>query len=1277
MSLDYPKINTPWGPIGYITFKRTYSRRLKEDNPNSRTEEFRDVIIREIEASDKQLKVGFTDEEKLEYFRLRSLLKFSVAGRFMWQLGTKTVDRIGLTSLQNCFSRETEFITYDGIKSFLDFESGDDVKIRGKKGWKQGKVVKFGQQELINLTLRKGRRLVTYKVTRNHRWILNNGNILLTEDLKIGDKLKSLESRLVLEELQMCPTAIQHGIVFGDGHKISNGESTAITIVGDSIEETYKFFNKTEAKMVCGLPYFYKDLPDLSKANSHYLYGFLSGWFLADGSIGENGSNITLSNKSETVLKWARGAFAKLGITTSEVNLSREISPFDGSPKPLYRISIDRENLPQDFFLLKKHKTRFKKLKNPISWKVESVDFTNSVIEDVWCIVEPEREEFSLASGVLTKNCAFVTVNSPIEPFTWAFEMLMLGSGVGYNIQKENVYQLPKLKSKLKIVRHETNDADFIVPDTREGWVKLLGKVLKAHFYSGEGFTYSTVCVRGKGTPIKGFGGLASGPEELCWGIEEIHRILNSRSNKKLRPVDCLDIMNIIGFVVVSGNVRRSAQLAIGDYDDIEFLKAKRWDLGSIPNWRSMSNNSIVPPKDLNELPDEYWETYNQGEPYGLINIDLSRKCGRVGDIRYVDTNIEGYNPCVTGDTLVAVADGRNAVPIKDLVGTEYPVYTIKNKKVTIGKSIKTWKTRENAEIWELVLDDGSKLKTTPDHLIMMRDGSYKKLQDLKAGESLMPFNSYLSNKNYRQISSNIGRDRRQYRMIAEYNNLIFDPKITAIHHKDFNSFNDCIENLQSMSHEDHKLLHSLRMLGSNNPVNRMSKEDYRKKYINFYTNNGDKNPMYGKKHSENTIKTIGEKSAENWANQKDFMSLKIKEGMKDPLIRQKISDARKRCIKLLDWSCPVCNNELKLTEKQAVKRKTCSKSCSNKSRYNHKVVSVNFIGYEDVYDMTVEETHNFGVITSHKDNKYIESSGIFIHNCAEQSLNNFETCCLAELFLPNIDSYDELLISLKYAYRMCKHSLSLKCNLKKTEEIVNKNMRMGVGITGYLQCSEEKKNWLPKAYEWLRKYDEEYSKLHGFPVSIKLTTFKPSGTLSLKAGVTPGANPNPAGPYYIRRVRLASNSPLVQTCINHGYHVEFQKNFDGSDDKNTMVVEFPCMVPEDTPIASNFSWKDQLDTIRRCQKEWSDNSVSCTVTYKKEDLPEIKEYLNKYFTDEIKTVSFLLYHDHGFIQAPYETISRKKYEEMISLVKPIDSISFINDDMEIQECESGACPVR
>jgi hypothetical protein len=91
---------TPWGEIGYITFKRTYARKLSETS--NKTEELSDVINRELDACKKQLKIDFTQDE-IDYYReTRGLLKWSVAGRFMWQLGTKTVDKLGLPSLQNC-----------------------------------------------------------------------------------------------------------------------------------------------------------------------------------------------------------------------------------------------------------------------------------------------------------------------------------------------------------------------------------------------------------------------------------------------------------------------------------------------------------------------------------------------------------------------------------------------------------------------------------------------------------------------------------------------------------------------------------------------------------------------------------------------------------------------------------------------------------------------------------------------------------------------------------------------------------------------------------------------------------------------------------------------------------------------------------------------------------------------------------------------------------------------------------------------------------------------
>lgn len=728
------------------------------------------------------------------------------------------------------------------------------------------------------------------------------------------------------------------------------------------------------------------------------------------------------------------------------------------------------------------------------------------------------------------QNCAFTVIDHPIKPFTWTFDLLMLGSGVGYSIQREYVYKLPPVKdSFVEPVRLDDKQASFIVPDTREGWVRLLHHTLHSAFYDDSdagltaGFSYSTQLIRGKGASIKGFGGIASGPEDLVRGIHQISEVIMERRGKQLRPIDCLDIMNIIGSIVVAGNVRRSAQIAIGDADDLQFLSAKNWEEGNIPNWRVMSNNSVVC-NDIKRLPPQFWKNFNgKSEPYGLINLKLAQSVGRLNDTRYKDKGIRGFNPCVTGDTLIAVADGRNAVPIRDLIGTTYPVYTINdNKRLVIGKSVKTWKTRENAEIWKLMLDDGSVLRATPDHLIMKRNGTFCRLDQLTAGDSLMPFNSYVSNKHYRQISS---------------------------------------------------------------------------------------------------------------------MSEKLKNRNFSDEHRKKLPDA-------------------------AIER------------YNHKVMSVEFCGYEDVYDMEVECTHNFGIITSHADNKFITSSGIFVHNCAEQGLESFETCNLAEIFLPNIKTKEEMLDLTQLLYRINKHSLRLPCHQPETEKIVHKNMRMGIGITGYLQCTDEQRSWLPEVYESLRMFDLKYSKEKGWPTSIKLTTIKPSGTLSLLPGVTPGVHPAFAR-YMIRRIRIASNHPLVDVCRDHGYPVEFVKQFDGTDDRGTMVIEFPLAYSDNAILAKDLSAVQQMEWVKRAQTDWSDNSVSVTVYYTPEELPEIKEYLSKNYNKGFKTLSFLLRSEHGFMQAPYEEISKDEYDRRVSKSILIESVQSAGDFDPNEGCETGVCPIR
>jgi ribonucleotide reductase alpha subunit len=932
-----------FGDLGFITFTRTYARTKKDGSKES----FSETVERELKGIEKQLKLNFTNEEKEFYRDMRHKMLGSVAGRFMWQLGTKTVDKLGLPSLQNCFTGDTEFVTSEGIKKFSDFKDGDKVIIKGNLSWKEATVKSFGKQETVALTVRRGnsKRTEVIFTTANHRWIVGNKfgkkqSIKTTSELTEGMILQQTALRTNTHNIQICNVGQQHGLVFGDGHYNENAQCCAFVPCGDSIDEYKEVFHFTgDTKEITGLPNNWKEIPSYSM-NKHYLLGFLSGWFAADGCVEKNGT-LTLSNKSREVLMEAKGLFAKLDIYTSEPKLSREKNPFDGSESELWKLSINRDNINDNFFILQKHKERFVGYSKPQLWKVVSVESTG-LEEDVFCVSEPDKEEFTLSNGILTKNCAFVVIDDPIKPFTWAMDMLMLGSGVGYSIKREHVYKLPKVKrGRIKIERWDDKQADFIVPDTREGWVKLLGKVLKAYFYSGEGFTYSTQLVRDRGEKIEGFGGVASGAGILVEGMNYICEVLDKRKGKQLRPIDCLDIMNIIGMIVVAGNVRRSAQIAIGDYDDLEYLKAKRWDLGQIPKWRAMSNNS-VDVHDVKDLPQEFWDTYQQGEPYGLINLELSRKVGRLGETQYPDPDVEGYNPC------------------------------------------------------------------------------------------------------------------------------------------------------------------------------------------------------------------------------------------------------------------------------------------------------------------------------------------------AEQSLNNFETCCLAEIYLPNIKDYETFKKVMTMLYRVNKHSLALKSHQKETEKVVNKNMRMGIGVTGVMMATEEQLSWLKPAYEYLREYDKTYSKVMGFPESIKLTTVKPSGTLSLLAGVTSGVHPATAGRYFIRRIRIASDSPLVEVIKSHGYHTEYQKNLDGSDDYSTIVAEFPCQYNGDIISADEMSVFEQLDTVKFMQENWSDNSVSVTAYYKKEELDELREYLEENFKDNFKTLSFLLYSGHGFAQAPFEPITKEQYEYLSAKVKPITSAEIHEDDMEeLGSCGIGSCPVR
>jgi ribonucleoside-triphosphate reductase len=256
-----------------------------------------------------------------------------------------------------------------------------------------------------------------------------------------------------------------------------------------------------------------------------------------------------------------------------------------------------------------------------------------------WFSGSPAHERIG---GTALNNCWFLTADDWMN-YVIAQDLLMLGGGVGLSVEHKYVSKLPKVRRDVIVSHRPVKDADFIVPDSREGWCELTRRVLEAYFVSGKSFTYSTLCIRGYGESIRGFGGVASGPLPLVRFVETLCSIMAPRAGKHVRTVDAADILTATGEMVVAGNVRRSAIIVIGDAFDKSYLQAKRWDLGSVPTHRACANYSVVA-EDVDDLHPLFWKTYEYGEPFGIVNVKNIRKYGRMGELK-ADT-AQGVNPC-------------------------------------------------------------------------------------------------------------------------------------------------------------------------------------------------------------------------------------------------------------------------------------------------------------------------------------------------------------------------------------------------------------------------------------------------------------------------------------------------------------------------------------------------------------------------------------------------------------------------------------------------------
>lgn len=293
---------------------------------------------------------------------------------------------------------------------------------------------------------------------------------------------------------------------------------------------------------------------------------------------------------------------------------------------------------------------------------------------------------------------------------------------------------------------------------------------------------------------------------------------------------------------------------------------------------------------------------------------------------------------------------------------------------------------------------------------------------------------------------------------------------------------------------------------------------------------------------------------------------------------------------------------------------------------------------------------------------------------CLEQTLEDRELCCLVETFPGRHDSYEDYQKTLKYAYLYAKSVTLIPTHDERTNQVLLRNRRIGTSQSGIAQAMarhgrREYFNWCDQGYTYLRSLDAKYSDWLCSRESIKITSTKPSGTVSLLPGVSPGIH-YPHSEYYIRRIRFNVESPLIPLLTEAWYDV-----CDDVYSPNTVVISFPVHEEYFERGKRDVSMWEQLELAAQVQQYWADNQVSVTITFNKTEAKDIAHALELYET-RLKGVSFLPLDDHGYVQAPYEEITADQYSTMTKGITPLTAASVGHEVTELF-CDGDACEIK
>lgn len=904
------------------------------------------------------------------------------------------------------------------------------------------------------------------------------------------------------------------------------------------------------------------------------------------------------------------------------------------------------------------------------------------------------------ASEVAGYNCAAIAV-SDVAAFDEAMYLLMCGCGVGFSVERQFISNLP-------VVQHLRKSKTTIkVEDSRMGWANAFRELLSM-LYQGRIPEWDMSEVRPKGAKLVTFGGRASGPAPLVDLFNFCVNTFKNAEGRKLNSIECHDIMCKIGEVVVSGGVRRSAELSLTNPSDDRMRYSKSGNWYETAPWRRVANNSAAwtekPGMDV--FFREWLALYeSKSGERGIFNRKAAqehlKKFGRRDPDREFLTN-----PCVTGDMYVHTSDGLRQV--MSLIDKPFTAMVDGTSHVCNTGFFSTGVK----PVFRVETEDGRVVKATADHRFLAKNREFKRVDELKPGDELV-----IPNWAPTDCVDPTDKDFMLGWIVGE---VVGDGGHNPGHYPSYVRFWG--KNRAAMRAIAATTCGSTALYEKHDMPNPVT---YKSKYItelcSLYITDADKALRPALMQQSKTfvagfLRGLFDADGSVQGGVINGRSIRLSQSKLELLCNVQLmltmfgisstvyKNRRTSHIRLLPngkggnspYSCRA-QHELVISRESIARYMTCigfsdpdkakagAKNVAAitrrayKNRDSVKIASITPAGSDEVYDCTVGAVHRF------------EVGGLIAHNCGEILLRpDGQLCNLSEVVVRANDTLDDLKRKVELAAIMGTMQACLtdfKYLRDSWKQNTEEEALLGVSLTGImdnkLTSGKAGKSELCSTLDALREHavatNKKWAKLLGINQATAVTTVKPSGSVSQLTDSASGIHPRFAK-QYIRTVRADIKDPVTQFMIAAGFPWEP----DVMKPDATVVFSFPIKAPAGALTVDDVDAIDQLELYKIYREHWAEHNISMTVYVKEHQWLEVGAWVYKHF-DELTGVTFLPATDHVYAQAPYQAVNQKDFDAMVAKM-PTGEIdwtgvaAFEVDDTAVNHreyaCTAGSCEI-